>query len=127
MFSSLTVKTLRDLVKTYHKHHRIAKYYKMNKAELIRNLELYFIIVDGMLYTKPAEPVLPEPPKQKKRITPQLVTEPVPAVAKPSVPVEATPQFTGFKHLQKAIRNIENKQKHPVVQRFARRIRASPS
>ena len=79
MFATLTVKSLRDLIKTYHQHHKIVKYYKMKKADLIKNLEQYFIIVDGMLYTKPVEPAVPppKPVKEKKRIAPTLVTEPV--------------------------------------------------
>ncbi len=79
MFESMTVKTLKQLVSQYRQHHNIRGYSKMKKADLLTELDKRFLIHNNELFlkqnthlTSPPPPATPQ--KQKKRITPILVS-----------------------------------------------------
>ena len=80
MFESMTVKTLKQLVSQYRQHHNIRGYSKMKKGDLLIELDKRFVIHNNELFlkqnthlTSPPPPATPE--KQKKRITPILVSK----------------------------------------------------
>ena len=74
MFSSLKIKDLKKLISVYRQHHNIKGYSKMKKQQLVDELDKRFIIQDNQLYFKTQQiEKQPETPKQKKRITPQIV------------------------------------------------------
>ena len=79
MFESMTVKSLKQLVSQYRQHHNIRGYSKMKKADLLTELEKRFVIHNNELFlkqnthlTSPPPPATPQ--KEKKRITPILVS-----------------------------------------------------
>ena len=77
MFESMTVKSLKQLVSQYRQHHNIRGYSKMKKADLLTELDKRFVIHNNELFlkqnTQKTQPATPE--KQKKRITPILVSK----------------------------------------------------
>ena len=73
MFSTFKVKDLKKLFSVYREHHNIKGYSKMTKNILIDELEKRFIIHDNQIYLKTQEKEKQAEPKQKKRITPQIV------------------------------------------------------
>ncbi len=79
MFESMTVKSLKQLVSQYRQHHNIRGYSTMKKADLLTELDKRFVIHNNELFlkqnthlTSPPPPATPQ--KQKKRITPILVS-----------------------------------------------------
>ena len=75
MFESMTVKSLKQLVSQYRQHHNIRGYSKMKKAELLAELDTRFVLYNNELFLKQNTPKTEATPqKQKKRITPILVS-----------------------------------------------------
>ena len=76
MFESMTVKSLKQLVSQYRQHHNIRGYSKMKKADLLTELDKRFVIHNNELFLKQNTPKTEATPeKQKKRITPILVSK----------------------------------------------------
>jgi hypothetical protein len=73
-FNKLKVKELKSIIATYKKQHCLSNYSKLRKADLIKVLEAKFDIKDGKLLLKS---ISQTETKQKKRITPQLISKPV--------------------------------------------------
>ena len=79
MFESMTVKSLKQLVSQYRQHHNIRGYSKMKKADLLTELDKRFVVHNNELFLKQNTHLTSPPPpatlqKQKKRITPILVS-----------------------------------------------------
>ena len=76
MFESMTVKSLKQLVSQYRQHHNIRGYSKMKKADLLTELDKRFVVHNNELFLKTQNTPKTEatPEKQKKRITPILVS-----------------------------------------------------
>ena len=76
MFESMTVKSLKQLVSQYRQHHNIRGYSKMKKADLLTELDKRFVVHNNELFLKQNTPKTEATPeKQKKRITPILVSK----------------------------------------------------
>jgi hypothetical protein len=73
MFEHYNVKKLKQLIGIFKKEHNlIGSVSKMKKAELVREMEKYFVIESDRLVIKPKE----TQPKPKKVVTPTNVTAP---------------------------------------------------
>ena len=77
MFESMIVKSLKQLVSQYRQHHNIRGYSKMKKADLLTELDKRFVVHNNELFLKTQNTPKTEatPEKQKKRITPILVSK----------------------------------------------------
>jgi len=123
-FESLTVKKLKALISVYKKEHSIVNYSKLKKKDLLSVLNLKFSLLDNKLILKPKDiPVV----KQKKRITPQLVSEP--AVLQPTLQ-KSVPNLTkGQQTLKNKIDKIEKAATRKTdlqrTRNFAKRIRGN--
>ena len=103
MFESMTVKTLKQLVSQYRQHHNIKGYSKMKKAELLTELDKRFVIRNNELYLRQTTPTpTATPQKQKKRITPVMVTN-----ATPQHKSFETPRSNALKRVLKKADDLE--------------------
>ena len=90
MFNHLTVKELKGFIQKYREQVMVTEYSHLRKADLITWLESRFILRDGNLYLKSSQ-TTNQPAQQtttiktKKRITPELVQQPVQASVIPPV------------------------------------------
>jgi hypothetical protein len=51
-FDTLTLKQLKNIIRTYKQHHDITSYSKKKKSELVKELDEYFKMINGILYNK---------------------------------------------------------------------------
>ena len=75
MFSTFKVKDLKQLVSSYRNFHNIKGYSKMEKNQLVEELEKRFVIENNQLFLKKTPTVAEQQPNKqtRKRITPQVV------------------------------------------------------
>ncbi len=118
-FTNLSVRNLKHIIATYKKEHCLSNYSKLRKAQLIELLEQKFIIKDGRLILKPTtQPVT----KQKKRITPQLISV-TPEPTTIQQPGLTRGQQTYMNTIDTITNKAKAKQNHLKDKKFADRIR----
>ena len=95
MFSELSLKELRLLLRELREHHSIKNYSKMKKKELIAAIEARFILRDGNLFLKQDSR---EPKAARPKTAAQLMAEydGIEAKDKAAIKKELTADLKGF-------------------------------
>lgn len=120
-FAKMKVKDLKQIIKVYKKEHVLNNYSKLKKKELVELLSSKFELKEDKLYLKSVVTDSKPEQKQKKRITPQLISQPIHVQ-----PLPINSGLTqGQKTFSKAISKIERKGKLVNHREFAKRIRGN--
>ena len=120
-FSKMKVKDLKQIIKVYKNEHFLNNYSKLKKNELVELLSSKFELKENKLYLKSVVTESESKPKQKKRITPILVSQPINVQ-----PLPINSGLTqGQKTFSKAISKIERKGNLVNHREFAKRIRGN--